>query len=146
MKDFYTINEVAIMSGFTTRSLRMFIQQGFLEGEKIDGKWCFTAEQVNSFLTNPNISAGIKIKNNAVVYDFLADFKKPENQACVVLDLHISSEAEYSEISSYFCNAMSAPDVSNCKMKLEKHESNARLILSGPEDCIYDIMKHWYEK
>ncbi len=146
MKDFYTINEVAIMSGFTTRSLRMFIQQGFLEGEKVDGKWCFTAEQVNSFLTNPNISAGIKIKNNAVVYDFLADFKKSENQACVVLDLHISSEAEYKEISSYFCAAMSAPGVSNCKMKLEKQESCARLILSGPEDLIYDIMKHWYEK
>ncbi len=146
MKEYYTINEVAVMTGFTTRSLRLFIQQGFLEGEKIDGKWNFTVEQLESFISNPNIKAGIKIKNNALVYDFLADFEKSDNQSCLILDLHISSNEEFEEISSYFCTAMCAEDVSASKMKLERQNNSVRLIISGPEDCIADVMKKWYEK
>lgn len=146
MKEYYTINEVAVMTGFTTRSLRLFIQQGFLAGEKIDGKWNFTVEQLEAFISNPNIKAGIKIKNNALVYDFLADFEKSENMTCIILDFHISSNEEFEEISSYFCAAMSDENVSVSKMKLEKQNNSVRLIISGPEDCIADVMKKWYEK
>ena len=146
MKEYYTINEVAVMTGFTTRSLRLFIQQGFLAGEKIDGKWNFTVEQLEAFISNPTIKAGIKIKNNALVYDFLADFEKSENMTCIILDFHISSNEEFEEISSYFCAAMSDENVSVSKMKLEKQNNSVRLIISGPEDCIADVMKKWYEK
>ena len=146
MKEYYTINEVAVMTSFTTRSLRLFIQQGFLAGEKIDGKWNFTVEQLEAFISNPNIKAGIKIKNNALVYDFLADFEKSENMTCIILDFHISSNEEFEEISSYFCAAMSDENVSASKMKLEKQNNSVRLIISGPEDCIADVMKKWYEK
>ena len=146
MKEYYTINEVAVMTGFTTRSLRLFIQQGFLAGEKIDGKWNFTVEQLEAFISNPNIKAGIKIKNNALVYDFLAEFEKSENMTCIILDFHISSNEEFEEISSYFCAAMSDENVSVSKMKLEKQNNSVRLIISGPEDCIADVMKKWYEK
>ena len=146
MKEYYTINEVAVMTSFTTRSLRLFIQQGFLAGEKIDGKWNFTVEQLEAFISNPNIKAGIKIKNNALVYDFLADFEKSENMTCIILDFHISSNEDFEEISSYFCAAMSDENVSVSKMKLEKQNNSVRLIISGPEDCIADVMKKWYEK
>ena len=146
MKEYYTINEVAVMTGFTTRSLRLFIQQGFLEGEKIDGKWSFTSQQFENFISNPNITAGIKIKNNALVYDFLSDSEKADNQTCVILDLHISSKEELEEISTYFCNAMSSENVSSSKMKMEMQNNSVRLILSGPEEFIADIMKKWYEK
>lgn len=146
MKEFFTINDVAVMTGFTTRSLRMFIQQGFLEGEKVDGKWSFTAEQFNAFISNPNIKEGIRIKNNAVIYDFLATFEKPENQACVILDLNIFSADELEEINSYFCNAMSGENVHSAKMKMEKQKNSVRIILSGPEDFISDLMKNWYER
>lgn len=146
MKEYYTINEVAVMTGFTTRSLRLFIQQGFLEGEKIDGKWCFTVEQLEAFISNPNIKAGIKIKNNALVYDFLADFEKSESKTCIILDFHISSNEEFEEISTFFCTAMSDENVSASKMKLERQNNSVRLIISGPEDFIADVMKKWYEK
>lgn len=146
MKEYYTINEVAVMTGFTTRSLRLFIQQGFLEGEKIDGKWSFTVEQLEAFISNPNIKAGIKIKNNALVYDFLADFEKSESKTCIILDFHISSNVEFEEISTFFCTAMSDENVSASKMKLERQNNSVRLILTGPEDFIADVMKKWYEK
>ena len=49
MKDFYSINELAVMTGFTTRSLRNFIQMEFLKGEKVNGEWKFSTEQIENF-------------------------------------------------------------------------------------------------
>nr|MCR4741527.1 helix-turn-helix domain-containing protein [Treponema sp.] len=85
-KEFYTINELALISGFTTRSLRNFISMGHLNGEKIDGIWQFTSQEIEAFLSNPNVAPGIKSKANALVYDFLADNEKKSNQICSILD------------------------------------------------------------
>ena len=84
MKEYYTINEVAVMTGFTTRSLRLFIQQGFLAGEKIDGKWNFTVEQLEAFISNPNIKTGIKIRG----------IRAPEYASVAQLDRASDSDSE----------------------------------------------------
>ena len=46
MKEFYSINELAVITGFTTRSLRNFIQMEFLKGDKVNGEWQFSTEQI----------------------------------------------------------------------------------------------------
>lgn len=143
-KEFYTINELAIMTGFTTRSLRNFIQLGHLSGEKIDGIWQFTADQIGSFIGNPNITPGIRTKNNAVVYDFLADTEKKTNSICTILDF-IMNEEETSECSEFFCNAVNQFGGSNARMKMEKYGENVRIILSGPEDFVKDTLDAWYK-
>ena len=106
-KNYYNINELAVISGFTTRSLRNFITMGHLNGEKIDGMWQFSAEEIDAFLSNPNVAPGIKSKANAVVYDFMADTEKKTNKICSVLDFVMDAD-EASEISKYFCNIMVA--------------------------------------
>lgn len=141
-KEFYTINDLAVISGFTTRSLRNFISMGHLTGEKIDGIWQFRAEQIEAFLSNPNVAPGIKSKVNAVVYDFIADTEKKTNKICSILDFVMDDE-EAAEISEYFCAAMN-----NCKdaaFKFQKHGKNVRIIISGPEDFVKDSINGWYK-
>ena len=142
MKDYYTINELATISGFTTRSLRNFISMGHLQGEKIDGIWQFKPEEIDTFLSNPNVAPGIKSKTNAVVYDFLADTEKKNNQICSILDF-VMDDNEASELSEYFCNAMET--ISGASFKYEKHGKNVRVIISGPEDFVLDTIKGWYK-
>ena len=117
-KNYYNINELAIISGFTTRSLRSFITMGHLKGEKIDGIWQFTPEEIDAFLSNPNVAPGIKSKTNAVVYDFMADTEKKINKICSVLDF-VMEDDEAKELSGYFCQAVNA--ASGAVMKFEKH-------------------------
>jgi len=144
-KEFYTINELAKITGFTTRSLRNFIQMGHLDGEKIDGIWQFSSEQIGSFIGNPNIAPGIKSKNNSVVYDFMSDTNKQENQICSILDLKLSGE-EVSECSEYFCNAMNNFEASSkCRMKFEMNGENVRVIISGPDEFVNDTISGWYK-
>lgn len=142
-KNYCNINELAVISGFTTRSLRNFITMGHLKGEKIDGIWQFTPEEIDEFLSNPNVMPGIKSKTNAVVYDFMADTEKKTNKICSVLD-YVMEDDEAGELSEYFCNAMN--NCADAVLKYEKHGKNTRIIISGPEDFVMDSINGWYKK
>ena len=142
-KKYYNINELAVISGFTTRSLRNYISMGHLKGEKIDGIWQFTAEEIDEFLSNPNVAPGIKSKTNAVVYDFMADTEKKTNKICSIFDF-VMEDDEAAELSEYFCNAMN--NGVDGAIKYEKHGKNIRLIISGPEDFVLDSINGWYKR
>ena len=85
----YNLNEVAMITGLTTRTLRNYLKLDLLTGEKIDGNWSFTDEELDAFMSNPVVKQAIKTKRNAVVYDFLSDpsiyidnaYEKSENDA-----------------------------------------------------------------
>ena len=146
---YYTINEVAMMTGFTTRTLRNYINAGMLEGEKIGGVWKFSADDFTHFLSDPNVISGIKSKNNAQALEFLANNKKKENQICTILDFYVD-DVESAEISDFFCDQMNRlPDASgdtdsNAHFSLQRIGQNTRVILTGPEDVISKIMCSYY--
>ena len=71
MEKYYTINEISIMTGLTTRTIRNYLKSGLINGEKINGIWMFSHEDFSDMLVNPAIKPSIQAKNNAVVYDFL---------------------------------------------------------------------------
>ena len=43
----YNLNEVAMITGLTTRTLRNYLKLCLLKGEKIDGNWSFTEEELD---------------------------------------------------------------------------------------------------
>ncbi|MDE6128623.1 MAG: helix-turn-helix domain-containing protein [Lachnospiraceae bacterium] len=57
---YYTMNEAAMMTGFTTRTLRNYISAEILDGEKMEGVWKFSAEDFINFISNPNVTSGSK--------------------------------------------------------------------------------------
>ncbi len=142
----FTINEVAMMTGFTTRTLRNYISAGILEGEKIEGVWKFSVDDFTNFISNPNVISGIKSKRSAQALDFLADDKKKENYICTILDFYVDDE-ESAEISDFFCEQMncSAPK-SSTQFSLQRNGRNTRIILTGPEDIISEIMHNYYSR
>ena len=98
MKEQYSINELAMITSLTTRTLRNHLRQGTLTGEKVDGAWVFTPEDVDAFMALPAVRKSIQANHNAVVFDFLADNLKPQNRACVILDF-AAGIAESAKIS-----------------------------------------------
>lgn len=67
----YTLNNIATMTGLTTRTLRNYIQMGLLTGEKVDGAWRFSEEQLYAFMGHPTVRQGMHAKQNAIVTNFL---------------------------------------------------------------------------
>ncbi|MDO5134074.1 MAG: helix-turn-helix domain-containing protein, partial [Eubacteriales bacterium] len=82
----YNLNQVAMITGLTTRTLRNHLKQGILKGNKIDGNWSFTEEEVETYIGDPGVRQAISAKQHAVIYDFLADPYKKTNRICTIMD------------------------------------------------------------
>jgi hypothetical protein len=136
-KDFYSINELSTISGFTTRSLRNFIQMEFLKGEKFEGEWRFSLEQIEDFFSNPNIKEGIKSKNNSVVYNYLLN--KPENdKICSIVDLNLTPN-ETKTLSEKICQMINDSNA-NVEFKFSAHNGNVRIIIAGEKNFVKQIL------
>ena len=140
----YNLNEVAMITGLTTRTLRNYLRLNLLKGEKIDGNWSFTEEELDEFMSNPAAKQAIAAKRNAVVYDFLSDPFKKGNRICTIMDLPVSDE-EAMEISSFFCGMINKTGNDIC-FKFNMEKGFARFILSGSEDMVSELMRAYYER
>ena len=138
MEKTYNLNELALITGFTTRTLRTYMGRGLLDGEKTDGVWQFSAEDVERFLSEPFVREGLRIKRNSVVFDFLADTSKKTGRACVVLDLPLSV-LEGQKVSAFFCEQMCK--ASDATFRSGMDHGVFRVILAGAEEQVASIME-----
>ena len=102
MEKYYTLNEVAMMTGLNTRTLRNYLKMDVLKGEKIDGIWKFSECEFSEFISNPYVKPSLQAKSKAIVFDFLNEKEKQLNEICIILDLHVDF-TESDEISEFFC-------------------------------------------
>lgn len=140
----YTMNDVAMMTGLTTRTLRNYLRQGLLKGEKVDGVWRFTEEEYEVFLAHPAVKPGLRAKKNAIVNDFMLLDAKKENQTCVILDFCMERE-DAKRAAEFFCQQMKVQEDDSLQFGMEWYKKNMRVILSGTEAGVKEIMKRYYE-
>lgn len=60
--NYYLISHLVLSTGLTDRTIRNYIASGILQGEKINGLWHFTPEQVERFLRHPAVRPSILAK------------------------------------------------------------------------------------
>ncbi len=142
MDRIFHLNDIAMMTGFTTRTLRTYLNQGLLRGTKTGGVWEFTAEDLDRFFREPFIKEGLRIKRSSVVFDFMSDRSKKTRRACVILDLPASAQ-DGSVLSAFFCGRMQ--EASDVVFNFDWHNGMCRVILSGAEDQVAKIMRAYGE-
>ena len=76
---YYLIRHLVLLTGLTNRTIRKYISSGILQGERINGLWHFTPEQMESFIRHTAVHPRILAKHHAAVYDFLLDDRKQAN-------------------------------------------------------------------
>jgi len=128
MNGTYTLNDLAMMTGFTTRTLRNYLSQGLLKGEKTGGAWQFTAEEIERFFEEPFVKEGVRIKRSGVIFDFLSGGSRKEPRTCVILDAPATRQ-KGARISSFFCEQMKA--VSDLTFTFDWNHDHCRVILCG---------------
>ena len=141
----YTLNNIATMTGLTTRTLRNYLQMGLLTGEKVDGVWRFSEEQLYAFMDNPTVRQGMHAKQNAIVTDFLLMGGRKENRTCVILDYCMDWE-DTKRVIDFFTDKINEQGDDELRFGMERHKKNVRLIISGSERAVKEIMKRYYEE
>ena len=135
--NYYTIGHVVQFTGLTDRTIRTYISMGLLQGEKINGLWHFTGEQVDSFMRHPTVRPSIQTKRNAVIYDFLLDEKKTSPQSCMVLDYPADEEKSLTE---HFCHAIGSSELHDFRFTLDRVGDVTRVILKGHTDELLNLV------
>lgn len=141
--NYYTISHVTLITGLTDRTIRSYIASGILEGEKINGLWHFTPEQVEAFLCHPAVRPSILAKQNGIIYDFLLDTKKKTQEACVILDLPGVDEKETAE---FFCYSISNGSFQNIRFSFDSIQQTPRVILRGDTGEVMELVNQYYSR
>ena len=139
----YLINHLALFAGLSDRTIRNHISAGFLQGEKINGLWHFTPEQVDAFLRHPAVRPGILAKNNSIVYDFLADGKKQGASGCLILDL---PGVDTKICTECFCYEIAMGVYHDFRCSYDSVGGTPRIILRGPVEQILPLANRYFEK
>lgn len=125
---YYLIRHLVLFTGLSDRTIRHFIASGILRGERINGLWHFTPEQVEDFLRNPAVRPGLRARRNASVHDFLLDTRRKAREACIILDLPGRSAKEVSE---FFYYRIHTKEGCGLRFSMYDTETGPRIILKG---------------
>lgn len=138
----YLISHLVLITGLSDRTIRNYIASGILNGEKINGIWHFTPEEVDAFINNPAVRPSIIAKNNSIVYDFIINNGKKEEEACVILDL---PKADIKETAEFFCYRISSGNFENINFSFDGYAKTPRVILKGKPEDVFGLIDEYYK-
>lgn len=75
---YYSVQDIAKVTGLTSRTIRNYIKDGKLKGKKIGSQWRFTEEDVKSLFNTPEVSGKIKDFFNKSLNDLLDSNRENE--------------------------------------------------------------------
>ena len=140
---YYVINHLVMFTGLSDRTIRNYIASGILQGEKINGLWHFTPEQVEEFVRHPAVRPSILAKNNGLVYDFLLDTKKSGQEMCVILDTPC---ADKKTVAEYFCYSINSGGYHNIQFSFDGVMETSRVILKGDAAEVLRLVNEYNSK
>lgn len=137
------INHLVLITGLSDRTIRNYIASGILQGEKINGLWHFTPEQVECFICHPAVRPSILAKHNAAVYDFLLDNRKTACETCIILDLPGKNKKD---IAEFFCYRISNESYHNVYFSFDGVANTPRVILKGDANEVLQLVNSFAQE
>ena len=137
---YYVINHLVMFTGLTDRTIRNYIASGILQGEKVNGLWHFTPEQVDDFVRHPAVRSSILAKNNSLVYDFLLEDKKKKQEMCIILDIPYGDKKSVAE---FFCYNITNGDYHDIQFAFDGVMETIRVILKGDATEVLRLMNEY---
>lgn len=131
MKNYYSIDEIATMTMLSTRTIRNYIKQGFLNGEKIDGVWQFTTEDIDHFLKNDYVRQSVQTKRNALVYDYMIDNHRAIDSVCSIYDYPVKNMMEAESKRKKIMERLNSNEYGEFKFSYDYQKNRVRMILIG---------------
>ena len=88
----YSIAEVAKITRLTDRTIRNYLANGTLKGQKIGGQWRFTQENIYALFNNNVFEDDMKNKTQKKIVEYYDEDYKDENNSCTIIRLFINDE------------------------------------------------------
>lgn len=134
----YTIEDIAQMTGLSSRTIRTYRKMGLLEGALQGNAWTFTPEQVGQLLNDPYVQGAMEAKRNAIWTDFLRNTGKQVPSLCTAVDFPAADP----QTAEALLDRLLAHLPAGVRMSYSyDHRRNlVRIYLSGPKDLILPVL------
>lgn len=144
MKEYYTIQDICLCTGLTSRTIRNYMKKGLLTGDKKDRIWQFTSEQVENFTSCPEVKSSIQVRKNALITDFLLERKKKTDQICIILDL---AERDHQKTTDFFCRRMEIlSPTEKIQFSFEGQNRYSRVLVKGPAAEVLTLVNEFFSE
>jgi len=90
----YTVDDVAKITGLTARTIRNYLKDGKLQGQKVGVQWRFTEENIKDLFIHEDISQDMNMAKHQIVLDFLQKGEIDEPELCSIFAIPRSSGEE----------------------------------------------------
>ncbi|OGN99024.1 MAG: MerR family transcriptional regulator [Chloroflexi bacterium RBG_13_51_18] len=87
----YTVEDIARMTSFTSRTIRNYLKDGSLQGRKIGGQWRFTMENIKQLFNNSIFTNDVSRKNRQRILNFIGGANteiQGKIQVCTIVDYY----------------------------------------------------------
>jgi excisionase family DNA binding protein len=136
-EQFYTVADVARVTGLTSRTIRNYLKDGTLRGQKIGVQWRFTEDEVKKLFSRqmPGSSSP-----SQVVRGFLGQDAQEAASVCALLDIPNVSEAEGLEL---YRRMKEESQTGILAMSYEYHDEGQtlRIAVSGAAGAVMDLLE-----
>jgi excisionase family DNA binding protein len=94
IKKLYTVEDIARMTGLTSRTIRNYLKDGSLKGAKIGGQWRFTMDNIKKLFDDANFLNDVTNQKKQQVQDFIDGVNtdmEGKIQVCTIADCYCES-------------------------------------------------------
>ena len=147
MEKLYTVDDVAIMTGLTSRTIRNYLADGRLKGRKIGSQWRFTEADINGIFSDPSAAADNSAPNQNADSSAVAAFLRPQPRTtvsiCAVVDYPVDSADTIAPLVQKLTDQISLLASDNLSFTYEYDQVNrvARFTLVGALDMVAKLIK-----
>ena len=147
LKKLFTVEDIANMTSLTTRTIRNYLKDGSLKGNKIGGQWRFTTEDVNNFMENGNVVNNLVSERKQAVLDFIDGVNTDitgETQVCTIIDIYgeqNSTIVKRDKLIDFINSNLLKPSVMKFTWEYDEKEQKARYIIFSSPEYIIESLK-----
>ena len=133
----YTVADVAQVTGMTSRTIRNYLKDGTLTGQKIGVQWRFTETEIKKLFSR---QAPGQSSPSQIMKGFLGCQEREKEALCVVFDVPAVSELESMEL---YQNLLKQRDEEQIVMSYEYHDEGQllRIAMSGEAEAVMELWK-----
>jgi excisionase family DNA binding protein len=144
----YTVEDIAKIIGFTSRTIRNYLKDGTLQGRKIGGQWRFTMDNIKQLLSNAVFLNDFSRKNRQQVLNFLNSTDigiQGKIQVCTVIDCYCKNQRAGHQIYEKLVKVINAREKDtpavNFNYEFMPKGNKARFTLFGDPDYVIKILQ-----
>ncbi len=145
MEHYYTLKDVMDITKLSERTIRRYLKQGKLIGNKVGKEWRFTEENLKNLFSNIDFASQISSLSNEKVKQFIEGNyeKKEDHRMLSIFDIDQLSRSELHDVKMMLMRISNQHK--NIDMKFNTKENKTRITLIGNIDyiseCVTELKK-----